>query len=363
MECEKSSCATQAALDLVRDQQRAALAAEFLGRLQEFFADGHDAALALHGFDQDRRNARREALAEVGHVVQTHKLYARHERLERFAVLFGPSGRQRAERASVKRVFERQDLDAIEVSGMLLAGIGARQFHRAVGDLGARVGKEDALEPGQRSKLLGERGLIGMVEEIGDVEQRLRLVAQDGENLRMAVAERVHRQPTQKIQVFPAALVVEIASLSPDRQDGQAVIGRNQHALLEFCDFFEFHLFQITVDSSIAKNKSQRHKGQPLPGVPSNDSLLAHQFSFNHSGVVQIRNRVVDHSLDHAGSLPLLLQRKDESRGDPFTLSESDDNSPAVGGRPNFTGHVFPARAEGFTDFLRNKTPVFGLSA
>src|SRR5256885_4610709 len=58
---------------------------------------------------------------------------------------------------------------------------------------------EDAIEPGERGELPRERSLIAMVEQVRDVKQRLRFVAPDGENLRMAVAERVHRSEERRV--------------------------------------------------------------------------------------------------------------------------------------------------------------------
>ena len=92
------------------------------------------------------------------------------QRSEALAVFRLAGDAERAQRAAVKAVFERDDLDAI---GLLRHDglIAARQLERGLVGLGPRVAEEHAAReraPGQR---LGERELRLDVIQVRDVQQ------------------------------------------------------------------------------------------------------------------------------------------------------------------------------------------------
>ena len=107
--------ASDAALDLVGDEEGSGGVAEFAGGCEELLRDGMDAALALDGLDADGADfgsGARELCAEVGYVVEADELDAGHDGAKgsRYFSLCG--GRDGAHGAAVEAVFEREELCA-----------------------------------------------------------------------------------------------------------------------------------------------------------------------------------------------------------------------------------------------------------
>src|SRR5438034_1359159 len=142
-------------------------------------------ALPLHRLDDDRRRAgRRHGVIHGRPVLARDDADARHERLERLAIVGTVGGREGREQASVKRARKRDDLAlARPLAGELECGLVR---------LGPRVTEEGAVGEGTRDQLLGEP-LAGLTAvEVGNVaeppgEGALESHPDDG----MIVAERV----------------------------------------------------------------------------------------------------------------------------------------------------------------------------
>src|SRR5206468_1385317 len=119
---------------------------------------------------------------------------ARHERLERLAIVGTVGGREGREQASVKRARKRDDLAlARPLAGELECGLVR---------LGPRVTEEGAVGEGTRDQLLGEP-LAGLAAvEVGNVDEprgegALESHPDDG----MIVAERVHADPGHEVEI------------------------------------------------------------------------------------------------------------------------------------------------------------------
>ena len=222
LEGEPLAGASGAGLDLVDDEQRAVPVGELARGLEEPVGQLDDAGLALDGLDEERRDGVVEGVLERldrgGDVLD-----AAGQRLERLAHVRLAGERERAHRAAVEAVDEREH-----------AGAGAarvvepRELERGLVRLGAGVaepGPAVVARPGEARDALGEleRGLgrevVGHVREPG----RLRGDRLDEHGVR--VAERVHRDAGEEVEVLVpgvvpdagAPAVVELRQRHPHR--------------------------------------------------------------------------------------------------------------------------------------------------
>ena len=124
---------------------------------------------------------------------------------------------------------------------MVLARIGARQLYCAFDGLRAGVSEKDAVESREAGQRFRQRRLILVIDQIRDVQQRFRRVAQGSHDLRVRVTQGIHCQSSEKIQILLPAVVVQITAIAGYRQNGQPVISRNQEAIFEFGDLIEIH--------------------------------------------------------------------------------------------------------------------------
>src|SRR5207302_1369989 len=70
--------------------------------------------------------------------------------------------------------------------------------------------------------------LVWMVKQIGDVYSPRCFAANNARQPRMRIPERVDREAPEKIEILPAAVVVEIAALSPHKDKRRAPIRVHQ---------------------------------------------------------------------------------------------------------------------------------------
>ena len=107
--------AADAALDFIEDQQRIVAVGQF-ARLADVF-DGHreDAALALDQFDDNARGAFVDNLLQRDLVVGRNKARAGEQRLKIAAIFLLAGDGEGAQRASVKRIVQRDDLEFFRI--------------------------------------------------------------------------------------------------------------------------------------------------------------------------------------------------------------------------------------------------------
>ena len=86
----------------------------------------------------DARGAVAERRFERGEIVGGHEPHAGHQRFEILAVLGLAGDRERADRAAVERVLERDDLVLFRMDG---AAVGMHHLDRAFDGFGAGVGR------------------------------------------------------------------------------------------------------------------------------------------------------------------------------------------------------------------------------
>jgi hypothetical protein len=118
----------------------------------------------------------------------------------------------------------------------------ARQLDRALVGLGAAVREEGAHAAAQVIELLRQLDLALVDVQVGDVDQPLRLVDDGLDHGRMRVAEHVHRDAGDQVEVHAAVAVPDaypLAALHDERAGEGAlvilVLQRDPVALLGLC--------------------------------------------------------------------------------------------------------------------------------
>ena len=215
---------TDARLHLVHEEQRA----RARRRATRSFARNprgarQHAALALQRLHDDGAHvvahlARHRVGVPVRHVRH------RTERPEALAVLRRPGHRQRAERASVERVVERDDAHALLLAREV--EVVARQLEHRLVRLRARVAEEGAVVARAAAQLVGEADVRRVVEVVGHVHQARRLLGDGAREHRVPVAHRAHGDAGAEVE--PAAPVgVEhlAAATAHERERGRLVVG------------------------------------------------------------------------------------------------------------------------------------------
>src|SRR5438045_2283737 len=109
----------------------------------------------------------------------------------------------------------------------------ARELDRALVGLGAGVADEDLAAEGDLREALRQAQLRRRVEQIADMDQRLRLACDGVDDTRMAMAELRDRDAGEEVEVLVAVRVPEARCLAADELDRIAAVGRHQVVALE----------------------------------------------------------------------------------------------------------------------------------
>ena len=140
LEGEHAAGSAYPGLYLVEDEERARGVADLAQAREVAVAGNIDAALALDGLDDHRRDVVGDCAAHRVEVVVGDDLRGRHDPLEGFAVFFLTDHAQGAERAAVKRVGGGDEVRS--------AGRAMRELQRALHGFGAGVHNERTRERG-----------------------------------------------------------------------------------------------------------------------------------------------------------------------------------------------------------------------
>jgi hypothetical protein len=134
------------------------------------------------------------------------------------------------------------------------AGVSAGQLERALPGLGAAVAEEGAVQPGEAGQAPRQLCLVGMIEKVGDVDQFARLPLQGARDGGMAVAQGVHPDAAEEVEITPPPGVVEIDAVPAGEEHGQAVVGGQQQLRLGALDLGQAHADNTSVpQSSLAR--------------------------------------------------------------------------------------------------------------
>ncbi len=225
---EERPRAAHADLDLVEDQQHAALVAELPGARQVVGARHDHAALAEDRLEQERRRGVGESALERGHVVVGHVAESARQRLEADPHLLLAGRGQGRERPAVEGAEGRDDLVAAAAVGVAPA---PRQLDRGLVGLGAAVAEEDLVGERVRAEQLREARLGLAVMEVRDVEELGGLGADGIGDRPRCVAEVGDREAGEEIEVLAAVGVPQAGALAADEGHGRPRVGGHQVAI------------------------------------------------------------------------------------------------------------------------------------
>src|SRR6185503_19487377 len=106
-----------------------------------------------------------------------------------------------------------------------LVAVQPRELDRGLVRLGAGVAEEGVLHAREAADLLGGALLLGDAEEVGGVDELARLLAQRAREHRMGMAQAVHRDAGEAIEVLAALGVPQPATLAARERHRQRRIG------------------------------------------------------------------------------------------------------------------------------------------
>ena len=245
------ACTAKSALDLVENQKDAVLVAQVPYILQPFNGGNHIAALSLNWLHDNTGHHRGvhdllEQIVELGHVLLgtlavlhliggaeqvgvLGEVHAGHHGLVVLAVggVGGGDGRG-SHGAAVERILHGDDDRAM--SGVL------GQLHGAFVGFRAGIGKIHLIFPTGLLHQLLHQGGIGLVVEhiVPRVDQRMQLLLSSGDDLGVAVPQRVAGDSRCKVQNLPSILGIEVTAFpSDDARRRIAVERHRRHQILQ----------------------------------------------------------------------------------------------------------------------------------
>ena len=225
----RGPAAAKAALHFVDHQQKILLAAKLRHRTQELRLHGVDAALALHGFQQNAAGDGADGRAQGFDVVEVHIAEAHEHRVELNLDFFLTRGGHGAEGAAVETLVERDDLVARRAVRLRAAVAEAAGYlDDAVIRLCAGVAEEDAtgdahdLAYNELCQLLLSLHAV----EVRAVHQRMRLLAEGLHHRRVAMPQTAGRNPAAEVHIASPLRVVQVGSLTLRRRKRRATVCR-----------------------------------------------------------------------------------------------------------------------------------------
>ena len=216
------------------------LLAKVASRLQKFPGTGVHSALALDGFNDNGANLVMELGLQVFHLIALHKLKPRNQGSEGDPVSIVVGGGEASISPSVEGIVQRQNL-VLAFTQPVLVGIAPGQLEGGFHGFGAAVAEECPLHSRDLQQLPGQQGLIGMVEEVGDVDGLLELFAHHGVDAGMIVAQGTDGDAGEQIEVALALKVIEHALAAFLHKEGILLVVAEQDLGLECLDLFQIH--------------------------------------------------------------------------------------------------------------------------
>ena len=217
----------KAALNFVGDEQRAIFCGEGTRAIPELFTDRIDSAFALNGFEEDGADGVVKLGFEIGDVVEADEFDAGDERSKRKTIFFRGGDTDGAKGAAVERVLECQDAVLASRGAWRIGGsaaVEARELESAFDGFGAAVGEKHAVHAGPLGKLAGQRALKRVVKKVGEMNGTRGFAANDFDDARMRMAEGVDGDAAEKIEIFFAARVIDVAAAAMGEDNGLALV-------------------------------------------------------------------------------------------------------------------------------------------
>jgi hypothetical protein len=105
-----------------------------------------------------------------------------------------------------------------------LAAKEPRELERTVDGFRAAIGEEDAVEPRPGSELASERALVGIVIEVRKVNGARSITANHFNDARMGMAEGVHSDAAEEIEIFFAGGVKDVGAAAVRHHHGRPFV-------------------------------------------------------------------------------------------------------------------------------------------
>ena len=178
--------------------------------LNRFKKHGHHIRMAVSGFFQ-RLN-----------VIERHADEAGQQRLEALLHFRVGRGAERGDAAAMKGFFAHHDL---RIGNAFVVAVFARQLEGGLVGFQPAVAEKDVGHARKRGQLRRQPLGIGHVVVIAAVNELAHLLLQGGHQLRMGVAQRVHGNAGQRIQIAVAVHVPQAAACAALHGHRQAGVG------------------------------------------------------------------------------------------------------------------------------------------
>ena len=153
----------------------------------------------------------RDDLFQRHFVVGRNETRAGQQRLEVLAIFFLAGDGERAERAAVKGIVQRDDFVFFRIN---FVAVRTHHFECAFHGLGAGVAEERAGQAAGFGQALGERTLVGVIVKIGCVQQPPSLLANHLHQTRVRVAQCVDADAGDEVQITLAGRIENVAALA-----------------------------------------------------------------------------------------------------------------------------------------------------
>ena len=182
-------------------------------------------ALTLNRFNQECRGLRTDCGLCAFEVVKVDIFETFEQRQEALVHLFLIARRNRRHRAAVKGVFEGDDF--VPVAALALV-VSAGGLDRTFDSFRPRIGEKHRIGKGRVDQPLGKGLALRAAIQVGHVHQRSRLILYRLGQMRMAMAEKVHRDTRGKIQSAAAVFGNQPGTLTSHRPEPAPRIDRHQ---------------------------------------------------------------------------------------------------------------------------------------
>ena len=161
-----------------------------------------------------------------GEIAERHLVEAVDDRPEPVEIFLLTAGGERRQRAAVKRTFEGDDAIALRPSArrLILAG----GLDRTFAGFRPGIAEKDHVGEARGAQPLGGPFVLGNVIEVGDVPELFGLVLQRLDQVRMRMAQRIHRDPGGKVEVALTIGRVEPNAFAPLESEVNTREGRHQ---------------------------------------------------------------------------------------------------------------------------------------
>ena len=222
--------AAHAGLDFVENQHRVMTIAQLAQPLQEFFFRRKHAALALHRLDDHRTGGVVNQLAGRLQIVINTVTDIRRQRCEILRVGRLATRADGKERASVEGIFKRHDTALVGTK--LIVRIFARQLQRRFVGFRPRVTEKDFFGKRRVDQFFGQaqRRLVG--KAVAGMPKLRRLVIERLTQRRVRMPQRVHRNPTGKVDILFTLLIPQARAFPTNRNKSRRSVNRH-HPFIE----------------------------------------------------------------------------------------------------------------------------------